>query len=76
MNSAGARGTFAAHPHGPNGAITSGASRMDIIGDPYDFLPSTATQNPQRARNIIKIVCLIVLPDGPSIKHIVLAFRF
>ena len=54
-NSAGARGTFAAHPYGPNGAITSGASKMDIIGDPCDSLPSTAMQNPQKARNIIKI---------------------
>ena len=60
MNSAGAQGTFTAHPYGPNGAITSGASRMDIISDPCDFLPSAATQNPQKACNIIKI-CMFLL---------------
>ena len=60
MNSAGARGTFAAHPYGPNGAITSGTSRMDIISDPCDFLPSAAMWNPQKVCNIIKI-CMFLL---------------
>ena len=77
MNSAGARGTFAAHPYGPNGAITSGASKMNIIGDPCNLLPSTTTRNLQKARNIIKLVCFfIVLPDGPSVKRTALTFPF
>ena len=59
-NSAGARGPFAAHLYGLNRVITSGTSRMDIIGDLCDFLPSTATRNPQKACNIIKI-CMFLL---------------
>ena len=60
MTSTGAQGTFAAHPYGPNGAITSGASRMGIIGDPCDFLPSTATRDPQKEHDIMK-TCMFLL---------------
>ena len=48
---------FAVHPYGLNGVITSGASGVHIIGDPYDFLPSATMRNLQKVRNIIKIVC-------------------
>ena len=77
MNSAEAQGTFAAHLYGPNGAITSGASRTGIIGDPYDFLPSaTMPKLPESAQYYKDLYVFIVLPDGSSIKHIGLTFPF